>query len=939
MPTKIFFLTWCLLLVQWLHGQCPDEKILRDRIAFLKDSSKASPAEKLKELKAYERQMEHCPYRYDSTHEQLLRKIGATYFDQADYLNAVQYFKKSIDLIRSQEGRSNVNPRQLVASYYWVSLFYDSLNNEVEKLRALDSCVEMARKYKYTNRSSLSALYTRVEYFFGVGDYFRCKEYAERCAAVGWVYARSGQPNAYEDGISYMLSSLSWQVNALLMLQQHEEAEAVLNNKVNECKQFGLHQYLGTIYGQMAEVQVQKNNYVKAIAYFNLALANEQKAKHYLGCKQLLNTLAWSVYDKHYNDPAKALATYKRALTFINKESYFNNADAFESLNILTRMANLYVRKKDFATADLYFQKAFDQLQPGGNEQSIIQTAAQLSNKKKVHFLTGLLIDKADALLEKYYVTKNKAVLQQSILVYRKADELLDHMRTQQSDLESKLFWRNNSQRLYEHAIDACYAANNVADAFYFFEKSRSVLLLDQFNEQRYLGNEDILLQTQTRKRIRQLETELQQLPPSAAAFDEKQSELLASYQVWDRVTASIKNHNPLYYQQFLEKDFIGLGQVHHQILKEHDALMELFAGDSAVYALMITRNRNYFYRIDKTRFDSLATVFVQYIANPIQLNRHFPQYIQTAADLYKLIFQNVPVPAGRIIISPSGQYFPFEALITSATPVTYFIQQHAISYTYSARYLLTQFASPGSGSRNFMGIAPVQYPQALAVATLPGSDQSLKRLKGFFNGADNYLGDKASRSNFLQQFANYQIIQLYTHASGYSSRGEPVIYFADSLLYLSDLLPSQKPVASLVVLSACETGLGQLHKGEGVFSFNREFAAMGIPSAISNLWSIDNESTYELTELFYKNLSSGMPTDLALQKAKLQFLSTAGKERTMPYYWAAPVLVGKVTQVTPQVVFPWKWVLLGVSIVLLTATGFILHYQRKKFFGDTLKT
>ena len=103
----------------------------------------------------------------------------------------------------------------------------------------------------------------------------------------------------------------------------------------------------------------------------------------------------------------------------------------------------------------------------------------------------------------------------------------------------------------------------------------------------------------------------------------------------------------------------------------------------------------------------------------------------------------------------------------------------------------------------------------------------------------------------------------------------DPVIYFSDSALYLSSLIPDRKPVTQLVVLSACETANGKLYRGEGIFSFNRGFAALGIPAAISNLWSVDNESTYQITELFYKYLSQGLPTDIALQKAKLEFINT----------------------------------------------------------------
>jgi CHAT domain-containing protein len=149
-----------------------------------------------------------------------------------------------------------------------------------------------------------------------------------------------------------------------------------------------------------------------------------------------------------------------------------------------------------------------------------------------------------------------------------------------------------------------------------------------------------------------------------------------------------------------------------------------------------------------------------------------------------------------------------------------------------------------------------------------------------------------------MRLFNGYRIIQLYTHASDSSSIGEPVIYFADSAVYLSELIPEKKTSTQLIVLSACETGNGKLYKGEGIFSFNRGFAAMGIPSSLVNLWSVENESTFSITELFYSYVSQGISLDSALQKAKSDFIRSSPLKKKLPFYWAAPVIIGKTDAV-----------------------------------------
>ncbi len=174
---------------------------------------------------------------------------------------------------------------------------------------------------------------------------------------------------------------------------------------------------------------------------------------------------------------------------------------------------------------------------------------------------------------------------------------------------------------------------------------------------------------------------------------------------------------------------------VQQKVLKDHQALVELFVGDSAVYILIITAQKSYIQKIDKNSFDSLSAAYVNYISHPNLLNVNFNNYVQCSAQLYQLLFQRVNLPVGRIIISPDGKYFPFESLIISKQPLTYFVEDHAVSYTYSARYLLNNFtANSASNSYTFMGIAPVQYNNGLPA--LSGSDQSLHRMRNYFSNA-----------------------------------------------------------------------------------------------------------------------------------------------------------------------------------------------------------
>ncbi len=486
---------------------------------------------------------------------------------------------------------------------------------------------------------------------------------------------------------------------------------------------------------------------------------------------------------------------------------------------------------------------------------------------------------------------------------------------------------------MYEHAIEACYLAGDLDDAFYFFEKSRAVILNDLLTEQRGQTNNDMLELSRARKKVSMLEREIQKIDSSSDAATEKQKELLDSRHRLDQLMQTIKEKNPIYYQNFLDPNQTTLKDIDKKILNDHQALLEIYEGEHAVYSLLVTRQRTYFNKIDKDDYDRSARLYLSFLSNPDLLNGHVTEFERTAHQLYEMIFRNSAMPAGRIIISPDGAYFPFEALVTDnrkpGSPV-YFIQDHAVSYTYSARYLMNDFKNNENKTNgSVLGIAPVHYSYAASLDPLIGSDLSLNKVESYFDKGRILVEKNASRNNFLQQFSNYSVIQLYTHASDSSDRKEPVIYFSDSSLYMSELIQESNPSTKLAVISACNTGNGKLYLGEGVFSFNRAFASIGIPASVINIWSVDSKSTYQLTELFYKYLSAGMTTDRALQYAKLEFIRNADKQQTLPYYWAPAILIGKTEVIDFHQLIPLKtWI---ISITILLFIFFIWWLWRKR--------
>lgn len=912
--TNVKYFNHILFSLLCLHGlslsaQCPDRDFLWRKIVLLRDSSSISDSAQLKELLGYAAQLKACNYQNDSASSFLYQRIGAVYSFLKDFESAVKYTRKAIDIIRTNVGKPYVNETRLIKCYSNLWLFYDSLKEIKNKNEALDSIIAVSTRKKMVDLFTLKFIWERSSYLNLTGDYQRSVQYCELGMSVAKQYHLDTSYSNAAIFINY--------ANALIFSQQYPKARELLNQKIQEYIKQNKTIYLGGMYHLLAITYKQEELYQEAIGYFLKSYQYQRSIKYDRGCAESLNTLGFLYFEKlHLN--REALKYYRQALHY---------AGDIEALNIFDNIANVYASNNQFDSAHYYFQKSFDQIKRGMNEKTFLGELNIYIDASYTEYVINLILDKADAYQHQYHVEKNLIAINEALKIYEIADHLLDKMKTEQ--VQSRLFWRTHTRRLYEHAIEASYITNNTVKGFYFFEKSRAVLLQEQLRQLNSISDADIVKQARIKKEISQLEQQKIVLQTSSKADTEIQNELFEKTQELNQLEQVIRGKNPIYYQNFLDTSMITIEDVKKNLLKDHQALLELFEGDLATYTLLITASDIHFDKIDKTGFDSTVKKFTTYISDRALLNRKYKEYISTANHLYRLIFRNISIPEGRIIISPDNRYFPFEALVTTnSAPPVFFLNQHSLSYTYSARFLMTDFKFNTSANKeNFLGIAPIRFASDSSLPALLGSDQSLDKIGSYFSGANILVAGQATRNNFLRQFSKYKIIQLYTHASENGKNGEPEIFFADSALSLSELILENKPYTRLIVLSACETGNGKLYQGEGVFSFNRGFASLGIPSSITNLWSVDNESTYKMTEFFYRYLSEGAPVDIALQKAKLEFMNLS-KEKGMPYYWAGAVVAGKTDVIGFKKSISWKIWMLPLAAVL---SAFFLYWFWKK--------
>jgi CHAT domain-containing protein len=183
---------------------------------------------------------------------------------------------------------------------------------------------------------------------------------------------------------------------------------------------------------------------------------------------------------------------------------------------------------------------------------------------------------------------------------------------------------------------------------------------------------------------------------------------------------------------------------------------------------------------------------------------------------------------------------------------------------------------------------------------------EQFKSRQGFFarwfdNKAHAYLEHEAKEANLKSTaLRDYRYVHFATH--GLFNEKSPKLSGLvmaqdttsneDGILYLGEIYNLDLN-ADLVTLSACETGLGQIAKGEGIIGLTRGFLYAGAANLLVSLWQVNDQTTADLMVDFYGNMLNGQTKAVALRQAKLNLIRSH-PEYAKPYYWAPFVLVGR---------------------------------------------
>ncbi|MEO1448161.1 MAG: CHAT domain-containing tetratricopeptide repeat protein, partial [Bacteroidota bacterium] len=312
--------------------------------------------------------------------------------------------------------------------------------------------------------------------------------------------------------------------------------------------------------------------------------------------------------------------------------------------------------------------------------------------------------------------------------------------------------------------------------------------------------------------------------------------------------------------------------------------------------------------------------------------------YARAAHMLYVALLQrqmrslnpnSAEAPFFKLHIVPDGELFglPFEALLwrkaegNETWDLPYLIHRAQVSYHHGPE--LSRFSPEKPGGKGYLGMAPsyghdmpddsslseANLPVALRQETwqpIPYATQEVRQAVELWKGGLALFAEDASEQRFLAEAPTKSVLHLAMHAmvDEHYPQASGLVFgtpesLQDSLMAEMAILrayeiESMTLAADLAVLSACETGAGQVASGEGVMSLARSFSIAGAQSVITSLWAAADAATASIMRRFWVEVADGVSRGEALRQAKLNFLKKAYPLQKHPFFWANFVLIGE---------------------------------------------
>ena len=796
----------------------------------------------------------------------LYRNIGNVYRAKLDYSNALHYFNQSLAIFSRQ---TPVDYIDICDANYAISEIHYLQNNNIEALKILDSY--------YSKTDIVNKIY-----------------YSELKAII------------YQK------------------LKHYTDADKYYNININLVKnEYGEHDL------SLANAYIKYSEYLAEVNKFELGINTLHKAFEIIRNYQPYKGLELSEYYEYMGDLLRRKPVESPSMISFKQQKKQNLSEA---ISWYTKSLDaLYKENKEMKVENLTIDNCLSFMDCIVLLKTVADTHSELA-----------LLDK-EIKDETYFGSLKNALKHYNII-----SQLIQRARIEISSDESKLQLATLESSTFSKTIETAYLAYDYNQdeqyldlAFQSAEQMKSSAVFDKISND--LAQENSLIPDT----LLELESKLNS---TISTFNEKlfeeqskdsaDSKLIAEYnnkifeasKSRDELNHLLEEEYPDYYNLKYSVSMLSVDDVQSK-LKKNEAIIEYAINQtdttSELFTFLITKDHKIFtsQKISSEMQRSLGYMF-HFMTTPNFLfthNEDSKQYCQAANDIYTLLLQpfQYELKNMSLIIIPDGKlnYIAFDGLLKSLpdtsqaidfSKLDYLIRDFNINYANSANIYFKNSLSKRQLKNHTLAFAPLYASEKFELSNasytlmpLPGVQKEVNAIAKTVK-TDVYRGTEATEENFRKFSQEYDILHLAMHA--YINDSLPAfsrLAFSpmpetpnepldkDGWLNTADIYNLNLRNAKLTVLSACNTGVGKMQKGEGLMSLSRGFLYAGCPSIVVSLWEVEDQAGTEIMTAFYKNLKKGKTKDEALRLAKIEYLDHSNSRLAHPHYWMSFKSIG----------------------------------------------
>jgi len=701
--------------------------------------------------------------------------------------------------------------------------------------------------------NNFSVIYTQM------GEYGKAKEILEEAL---FYQQEAGIPD--DLGIIFNLGVLSW------YLGKEEEAEKYFNRALALARSQRERKTEALCLSNLGMVYKARQDFSSSITFYQQALSIFEELGLEIETAGLLNNLA---------NLNLALGAVKEADEALNLALSIYEKHEFSSgiTQVFINQGYIALQKGEKVQASSYFEKAC-------NKTQTIQDPS---------LTFYALLGQGEAYLQ-------EGRRKEAVSTWEEAIQILEDTRGKMEDVTDRTCFLDDRLEVYDLLIEEYFREGRYEDAFNLSERVKARSFLDVVAGQSLkVKPEDQELWEKIRKLQGEKEAreakriEVSQKPPT----QENQLLLWQLDKEIEEVTVKLNNLTEDYHNS--SPELLSFATVHPLPLSEIQKNLEEGAV-LLVYHVLPHRTLAWVISKSSLVLKDIEVGEGQLKDTVLKAREKISDYDSTdfappLEELYQYLIyplEDKLAGAKSVVIIPHKflSYLPFQALIRKEH---FLLEDYIFSYAPSANAYLFSLQKRKEDSSTFLGLANPFFSDP-SLPSLPGSEEEVKTIAPLFSQAKIYLGKEATETTFYQYAPLYSVIHLSTHALAdekfplYSLIALAEDEENDGYLLAAEALKTPLS-ANLVVLSACQTALGQYSESEGLVGFTRSFFYAGAPTLIVSLWSVSDQATSELFIQFYKYWKKGYCKAEALQMAQKDLVL----RYQHPGYWAPFILSG----------------------------------------------